>query len=309
MLLTPPGYQPAYLEQALVGTTPYFEDGALLIEAEPGEAVLMISNEKVETGTQTVQLSLSVFASSPQASLALIGLSAPIDGQIGYNEAQGGGIPPLEQRVMTLLYEPPGQALHLGLQVANPHNATETVQVLFDRLQVRPFFHIERKKVPLQPDGNFESDLKNLITNVNQVRGSVQSVREIGGDRAIQLSIEPGQIAANAGAGAKAAEFYFPSLFLGTVEVKRLLGSGGTLAFVLTNGLNTIAVFENGSNLLPLGSPRTFLLGGSLETVNPLIPPMLLFQNAGNEKSSSILIDDLELSQVLQHNLQDNASQ
>lgn len=297
-LSTPAGFAPATVDYADVATTQLFDGTSLLVEARPGEAVLLIGKETLESEGKLMQLSVSTYVSTTAASIALIGFSSPIDGQLGYHNAQGGALPPTQQREMTLFYNSPSQLFQFGLQVANPADATETVQVLFDNLKARPAIVSGTESQPLKPEGHFNGSVKDMIINLNDVQGSVQTIREATQDLALQLSVDSAQIAANAGSLATTAPLGFPGLYLAQVEGRRILGTKGTLAFVVTNGLHSLAIFENGTNLPLLGPSKIFEIGGNMEQNNPNLPPLVLFQNATGGTRSSVVIDDMTLMKL-----------
>ena len=292
--LVPGGYNPAFVDVVDAGHTKLFSGNAMSITARPGEAALIISNASVATGVLPVLAKVSARTNSNLTSIALVALNAPIDGQLGYHAAGNGALPAASEGELSLFYRPPSQAIHLALQVVQPSNATETVRVLFDNLQAVPIGPVTSATVPLTPDGSFDKDLSQLVTNINLADGSVQVVRESGTNTAIQLSVLDTQHVVNMGVWAATLPEQLPGFVFAQFEGRRALGNGGTTAFVLTDGLQTLAVFENTSNFPFLGnSPKVLTLGGNFVKTDSLFTPFLVIQNSGLKILTSLLVDNL----------------
>ncbi len=114
----------------------------------------------------------------------------------------------------------------------------------------------------------------------------------------LALSVHESQLAANIGVWAETANTWMPGYFTAEIGARRSLGAGGTLAFVMTNGQETLAVFEDGYNLNEETPSKTIWLGGRMFVPNPAMNPILVFQNAGPGIFSSIKVDNLRLWQT-----------
>jgi hypothetical protein len=294
------GYTSALLNVTGVETSDHFAGNALMVQAEPGSSTFLLTKQRFTTQEKPVSVKVSAYSESPHAAVAVVALNSPdpgeFDGQLAYTNAVGGALTPGIEETLQLIYNPPDGAFHLALQVVNPHSSTETITVLMDELQVQSIdpIHLD-DPILLEPDGSFDLGVANLITNVNAVNGSVQIVRDSNLNRFIQLSINNDQIAANAGCWAIPIEDKTPGMFFGEVEVRRNTGEGGMFAFVLTDGLRTVALFEYGDNLTDSSETKTYQIGGNFTSTNPALSPFLIFQNAGMGNNSSIFIDNMTL--------------
>ncbi len=299
LISAPEGYDLGVVFLADMVRTNLFSDSAMLVQAKPGEGVLLMSKRSVETNSP-VMIKSSILSNSEWAYSAIVGFNSPIDGQLGYHWAGGGAIPSASETEMRLIYDPPNEAVQLGVQVTNPHEATETINVLFDRLRAENFPELEKTKVQVRPDGSFDKDLEDLLTNVNNDDGSVHVVWDsIARNWSIKLSVNPGETASNVGVRSRAAESFMPSYFIAEVTASRILGDGGDVALVMTNGRETVALFEDGDNFTFDGEERNLMIGGDFELPNPRLEPLIVVQNSGEESLTSINLDDLILWSVV----------
>lgn len=293
MVLTPEGYLPAELAIAAAPAAEGFSGKALRARAQPGEGVLLISRATASPRNGSLLIRGAFWARGVGAEAALIGLDAAPTGQLAYTRTSNGAS--LEAgRTFELIYGPPDGSARIGLQVTNPHTNGQTVEVFADNLwtALDPSFDID--PLPLDPDGSFDGSLLRLLTNVNGDGGSVQLARE-GADQALRLSLSPRQAAANAGVWAGAAALSPAGVFLTQISARRLSGAGGTAALVLTDGAETLAVFENVSGY-PLNGPARILRAGGRLAFDPNgAVPLLVTQLGGPGVSSSIQVDDLLL--------------
>jgi len=296
-ILSPGGYQSAFVFVADYADTDLFSGGAMFVQAKPGEAAILVSKQNVYLATEPVIIKCSALTNSASASIALIGFNSPVDGQLAYHQAGGGSLPLNTECEMSLIYKPPGGALQIGVQIVNPSSATGTINALVDRLRVEKFIPESRSILPLEPDGSFEGNLKTLLTNINGDDGDVHLIWSAN-NKAIKLAVNTFETAANAGLWAYSAKPRIPDLFLVEAIASREYGAGGMMALVLTQGWEEIVLFEGGFNLLPTGEWRPMLVGGNFQIPNPMMPPLLVVQNAGKEELTSITVDDLILSSI-----------
>ncbi|MFH1742054.1 MAG: hypothetical protein ABIH23_23880, partial [bacterium] len=286
-----------------VGSVPPGEgtDGrGLIIEAAPGQGTLAIMVAPVPVGSGPVLISISVMADAPGSSAALAALNAPMGVDMGFSQALGPDVPVGEWGQLVLLYDPPDDAIHLGVQVAVPEGAESGVTVFFDNLIVSPLPQLSLLDVSLAMDGSFDGDTSGLVENINGNSGAVAVLPDTEGGNNVLLSIQPENDAANVGIFAGQLQQGFPHLLQASVEAHRLFGSGGVTALVMTNGNGNVGVFLSGDKL-PSGneSPATITIGGGFTAENPVFPIISVVQNGSTGTASAIVVDDLTLRRIV----------
>lgn len=277
--------------------TELFSGNNLVIDADPGEGIMLVTDLSNEINVTEVIIRSAVRSSSENASVALIGLNAAFDGQLGYYQTSQA---PVEEDEISLLYRPPSSVLKLGLQVVNPVSSPEPVQVVFDNLQIIDNFFFDLDEVPLQPDGSFDEGTAFMQFNLNPTDdGSVQLDFGENANTFIRLSVAENQSAANFSVRADTINSFLPGFFVGEVFMRRYTGTDGNLAIMLTNGIETLATFESGINVISRTTAKRLRLGGEWIQTDQLISPIMIVQNAGPNVQSSIAFDDLVLSKAI----------
>lgn len=291
------GFSPAQVNIQPVQDSEFFSGNALVIDADPGEGVLLVTDLESDFIFSEVIIKAAVRSTSSNASAALIGMNASFDGQLAFYQNNQA---PVVEDEMSVLYRPPSGLMRLGVQVVNPANASGPARVLIDNIRIETNFFFDTDKLPLQPDGSFDQGTRFLDTNINgnEDGGSVQ-IEFVNNSEAIRLSVNPNQRSANVSVRADAANDFLPGFFVGEVFARRSTGAGGNLTIMLTNGLESLATFESGINVTTDAPPKRLRLGGGFLQNNQNLPLFLIVQNAGPNVQSSVWIDDLELSKAI----------
>ncbi len=269
------------------------------IHLAPGQGAFIVSNEVFDAPTLS-RISGLYRATSSDLIVALIALNSPIDGQIGYTNISSAELPVEDYRQLNLYYTPPSGKVQLGIQAVNSPFSTLSTTLWVDNLKVKPITPIlSGETVSMAVDGNFESGLGSLITNFNNMDGTVTPFFESLSDIAVKLAITPDNTAANIGNLVTDAENIFPLTLLGEVSVFRdsPLGGGGLLAFVMTNGFQNTALFRHVDELPGMNSIKQehLIIGSDFTVNNPNIPIHVVVQNGGPDAESSVVIDDMQV--------------
>ena len=304
-VMAPQGFQAA---EVLITEAPeltLINGNAILVRAKPGEGAFLLSKETFQTDQRSTILDVSVLAGPGDPSIALIGLSSPIDGQLAYHLAENQAIFPGMDRRMRLVYEPPQPTFQVALQVANRADAEQDIFVLFDNLRVMKMNVAENlgsenllsEQALTDPNGTFDGDLSNIMTNINLVKGSVQKYPISGSNKAMKLSVDEDEDASNIGITFQPSDEMIPGFFVAQCDVGRILGEGGVMALAMTNGMHTFVVFEDASNLTSSALSKKMILGGNFESSSAMTP-IALIQHAGVGLLTSVLVDNLLIWKV-----------
>jgi len=268
------------------------------IRLAPGQGAFIVSNEVFDAPTLS-KISGLYRATSSDLIVALIALNSPIDGQIGYTNISGEEVPVGDYRQLNLYYAPPSGKVQLGIQAVNSPFSTLTSTLWVDNLKVEPITSlVPGDAVSMDVDGNFEGELESLITNFNDMDGTVTLFFESLLDIAVRLAVTPDQMAANIGDLVTGVENSFPMTLMGDVSVFRdSPPGGGLLAFVMTNGFQNTALFRHVDELPDMNSIKQehLIIGSDFTVNNPNIPIHVVVQNGGPGAESSVVIDDLQV--------------
>lgn len=291
------GFDPAQVSIQPGQGSEIFSGNNLVIDADPGEGVLLITDLSNVINVAEVIIKTSARSSSENASVALIGLNASLDGQLGYYNNNRA---PVTEDELSLLYRPPSSVLKMGLQVVNPPSSPGPARVVFDNLRIENNFFFDLDAVPLRPDGSFDQGTAFMEFNLNPSDdGSVQLTFGENNNTFIRLSVAENQTAANFSVRADTIQSFLPGFFVGEIFTRRFTGTGGNLALMLTNGIETLATFESGVNVISRDTPKRLRLGGEFIRTDQLFAPIMIVQNAGPNVQSSIAFDDLVLSKAI----------
>jgi hypothetical protein len=305
--LTPEGFLPA---EVFVTGAPdnmaKIKGNALLVRAKPGEGAFILSKATFAIQKSAVILNVDVLSGPGKPAFALIGLNSPLDGQLAYHLVQDEAITPGMESRLNLIYQPPQPRLQAALQVANLPGSTEDVFVLFDNLRVMQLDitndidsgQFASQKIDVNPDGAFDVNLNQLLMNVNGVTGSVQKYPISGVNKALQLSVDADENAANAGVVFQNTPDLFPGVFFLEAFAGRYVGVGGNVALAMGNGKHTMVVFEDASSLPYRLISKRLILGGNFESANAAMNPIAIVQHAGAGEFTSILIDNLTVRKI-----------
>jgi hypothetical protein len=271
----------------------------LVFEANPGEGTLAVLSAPVSVGSAPVLVSVWARAEGPDCSVALAALNAPIDGQLGYAVASGSDVPVGKWRQLLLLYDPPNPSVHPGVQVVVPGSASGPVKVYLDNLVVSQMPEFQYADVALDVNGTFDSGTEGLLQNVNGNSGRVIEAPEGDEGRHVILVITEENDAANIGVFASCLQGEFPHVLQASVGARRLFGSDGVTALVMTNGNGNVGVFVNNSGLSGSAQPLTSItIGGGFVSENPAFPILCVVQNGGPGVMSAVEIDNLKLQRI-----------
>ena len=271
----------------------------LIVAAAPGQGTLAILTTPVQVGVGPALIDLSLMADTPGCSVALAVLNMPVGVDMGYVQAGGTDVPVGEWGQLTLLYDPPDDAVLLGIQVTVPSGAASPVNVYFDNLVVSEPPELTFEPVSLDTDGTFDGNMAGVLQNINNDTGVVTQVPDPSGGKSVTLSIGQSDIAANVGVFASRLQGGFPHLVFGSVDAKLVSGEGGMTAFMMTNGFGTVGVFMNNAKLPNSGGvAETITIGGSMRTENAAFPVLCVVQNGSTGTASAIEIDNLTLRRV-----------
>ncbi len=193
---------------------------------------------------------------------------------------------------LVLVYDPPNDSVHLGLQVA----ARQAGAVYFDNATIQQMPNLQSEPVDLDVAGSFDAGTQGILQNVNGDTGTVDYATRPG---EVVLSITGTDNAANIGILASSLQGSFPHLLQASVDARLLSGSGGTTALVMTNGNGNVGVFFYNSGLPGIDQPpATITVAGSFETENPALPVLCVVQNGGPGVTSQLAVDNLEVRRL-----------
>ncbi|HPO09017.1 MAG TPA: WD40 repeat domain-containing protein, partial [bacterium] len=271
----------------------------MTVNARPGEGTLSIQITPISVGPGPKLFSVNVMADAPGASAALAILNSPMGADMGFTQASGPDVPVGEWGRLVLIYDPPNDAVHVGVQVALNETAQSNVNVYYDNLTIRELPELTCEPVILDASGSFDPGSENIFTNVNQDRGNVVLLPALEGGRNVLLAIDENSDAANVGIFASQLQGGFPHILRASVEGNRLSGSGGVVALVMTNGYGNVGTFVGGDRLPAIGNdPMTITIGGGFVTENPSFPIINVVQNGSTGTASAILVDNLEVKRI-----------
>jgi len=238
-------------------------------------------------------------AEGPGASAALAVLNAPMGVDMGFTQASGPDVPVGQWGQLVLIYDPPDDAVHLGVQVALGGTAQSGIKVYYDNLTIQELPDLSDESVILDANGSFDGDNANIFLNVNQNRGSVAFLADTPNGKQVSLSIQPADDAANVGIFATQLQGRFPHILRASVGANRLSGTGGVVALVMTNGYGNVGAFVSGDKLPALGdTPMKIMVGGGFLAENASFPIINVVQNGSTGTASAIIVDNLEVERA-----------
>lgn len=273
----------------------------MTIGLPPGSGVFAVYDQPVEAGS-LMKISCRLRASGREATVALVALNYPVDGQFGYIALSGGAVPAEEYREVELFYQPPSGRLLVAVQAVNSPFASLSSTVWVDHFAGHATEWLTLNQAALETDGSFnlEDEYFLLNTNINGDTGETGMVYQTVLDNALRLSIKPDGASANAATTAYGlTPDDFPLRLLGRAGFARDLPSeGGMASLTVTNGFQSAGVFRSVGQL-PSSSgpaPEWLIAGGVFEPYNPKVPVTCIVQIGGTGVASSIVVDDLTLS-------------
>lgn len=293
----PAGYQPATVLLADAPAAEGFSGRAVKIFAQPGQGAVVMARTASLSTVEPIYSQVNAWVDSASASVALLSMNSPIDGQFGYNIAMSGGYPLSLGHVMQSIYSPPGRQVTLALQASQAFDASGPATIFFDNLIAERLGSISRIRSPLQPEGGFDGDLSGLIVNIAGDKGGVQVRRDSLIDNSIVLSANPSAPSANVGAFSSANIESLTGLQQVEIDYHRISGAGGAIDFLFTDGRSAFGQTALGS-LASATETRTLTIGGSFYVQDPFITPIVLIQNANPLQQGSIQFDDMAHYQI-----------
>lgn len=272
----------------------------LLVRLRPGEGVFIPINEPIHSGESLYELSVSARATSSKAQLALIALSLPVDGSLGYVNPIAGEVPVNQWGRLRLLYQCPGDAMMPILQIVAENEASETeITVYMDNLKVRPYTTPQTKAVQTTVSGDFNdvNDVSSLYPNVFQGPGTIPGLVALTNGQegiGVRLAIDPTQNFAHFALLSTGASL--PALLYTEMAVLRSSqdDGAGMLATEITNAQQNVVHFIKTSHL-PVGEYVTLTLGGMFASANPLLEPLLVSQIGGPGARGDVILDNARI--------------
>ena len=274
----------------------------MLVSLDRGQGGLCIENAPIPVEKGLVELSVSVRATTNKVQLALVAFASPVDGSLGYVNPVNTEVPVNKWGQMRLVYDSPTEAIIPGLQFVLPQDApVSSGTVYLDNLNIKPCLIDMTIPVEMQVDGSFDAITpmllglnKNSFLPTGEIPGTVSLADGIRG-QGVRLELAPQQLAAHVALFSIAPKM--PVMLHGSVQVKRESGDDGTLAFVITDGDQSLGYFLKTGHL-PLGEWKQIQLAGNFEVGGKQIPPVAVVQLGGPNTTGSVVIDDLELDTV-----------
>ncbi len=270
----------------------------MAIDLFPGDGLFVLSKIPVDMLGLT-QVSGYFRASASGASIALVGLNSPIDGQLAYSNPAGLEVPVNDYRKLNLIFSPPSGSVQLAIQATNPPAAEQAVTIWIDNLRIETVnIPIDTIPIPLEVDGSFDRGIDNLNVNINDVGGEVIPFFVSFSDIELKLRINRDQIASNVWTTINVLPNQFPLNLLASVSARRdSPPANGTMALVLTNGYQNIGVFRFINNLPGPEDSHEYMdevfIGGDFIRNNPDMSIIAVVQNAGPGVESTLVIDNL----------------
>jgi len=293
------GMQAAPIHLGLVPLGEGTDGQGMIISPEPGQGTLAIQTTPISVGPGPTLFTVNVMADAPGALAALAVLNAPMGVDMGFIQASGPDVPVGEWGQLLLIYDPPNDAVYVGVQVALNESAESNVNVYYDNLMIRELPELTYEPVILDASGSFDSGNTNIFPNVNQNTGSVVLLPALGGGRNVLLSIDETSDAANVGIFASQLQGGFPHILKASVDVSKWSGYGGVVALVMTNGYGNVGTFVSGDKLPALdNTPMNISIGGGFTTENSSFPIINVVQNGSTGTASAVIVDNLEVKRV-----------
>lgn len=293
----PSGYAMGNIQFGPIPTGNATDGMGMEITLTPGQGVWTISKHVFDTAS-LAKISASIRASRRDASIALIALNHPIDGQLGYSKIEQNEIPVDRYDRMHLFYEPPSKQMQIAILAVNPRYSPFNVTVWVDNLFASPYAledTNEWSQIPLEVDGSFDRGIEKLITNVNFDDGLILPFYQSMSDVAIHLMLNPSQTAANIGTTCLLANDSFPLELMGQVSVQRdSLPGGGLIGFLVTNGFQNLGLFRLADSIADSNAGEEILrIGGYFQNHNSELPLSAFIQLGGPGADASVVVDDL----------------
>ena len=286
-------------DNAFAGAT----DGqGMIVSLNKGEGALLIASAPMRFEKGLIELSVSARATSDKVQMALVGFASSVDGSLGYVNPIKTEVPVNKWGRMRFVYDSPTDAIIPGLQFVLPEDApVSSGTVYVDNLSIKRWSLPTTTPVEMQADGTFDTINpmllglnKNSFLPTGETPGTVSLTDGMSG-QGVRLELTPEQLAAHIVLFSIAPKM--PTMLYGTVWVKRESADGGTLAFVITDGDQSLGYFLKTGHL-PLGEWKQIQLAGNFEVSGKKIPPVAVVQLGGPGVNGSVVIDNLELCTV-----------
>jgi formylglycine-generating enzyme required for sulfatase activity len=298
-----PNYNPALtveLGPVPVDGNPDVTDGdGLQVFIRSGEAVFLALNDTIPVDSEFVKLSVYVRSNSADVELGLVALAYPIDGSLGYANPTRSEIPVNRWGKIEYVYQSPTSEIIPALQVAVPAYAPSGVKIVYiDTLQVEPYTMPDAAPINMIGDNTFNSVnwmLIGLNPNSFLPGGNIPGIVSLTtgkNQQGVKLQLSPNQLAAHVALYSDRADL--PAIVFGGVDVKREYGDSGMLAYVVTDGEQSLGYFLH-VEYIPTYEFKRILFGGNFEVPNKQISPIGVVQLGGPDVSASVVIDNLEL--------------
>ena len=271
----------------------------MLVFLSKGQGALCIADRPFPGKAGLVELSVSVRSTTEKVRMALVAFASPVDGSLGYVNPINSEVPVNKWGKMRLVYDSPTQEIIPALQFVVPEDAPQGINIVYaDTCQVSVFLGDIRGPIQVKADGTFDTVDQtllglnpNMFLPAGEPPGTV-SLTEGMIAQGVRLALIPTQLAAHVALFSLAPQM--PTMVHGSVYVKKESGDDGTLAFVITDGGQSVGCFLKAKHL-PLGVFKQIRLGGNFEIDGKQIPPIAVVQLGGPNVTGSIIIDNLEL--------------
>ncbi|RJP24106.1 MAG: formylglycine-generating enzyme family protein, partial [Candidatus Omnitrophota bacterium] len=240
-----------------------------------------------------------VRSNSADVELGLVALAFPIDGSLGYANPTRSEIPVNRWGKIEYVYQSPTSEIIPALQVAVPAYAPSGVKIVYiDTLQIEPYTMPDAAPINMIGDNTFNNVnwmLIGLNPNSFLPGGNIPGIVSLTtgkNQQGVKLQLSPNQLAAHVALYSDRADL--PAMVFGGVDVKREYGDSGMLAYVVTDGEQSLGYFLH-VEYIPTYEFKRILFGGNFEIPNKQISPIGVVQLGGPDVSASVVIDNLEL--------------
>ncbi|RJP35327.1 MAG: hypothetical protein C4527_00650 [Candidatus Omnitrophota bacterium] len=276
-------------------------DGSgMLLFLKPGEGAFLLGNTPVDLEQQMIELSVSARATSDKVQMGLVAFAGgEIGSDFGYVNPVQREVPVNKWGKMSLIYDSPSPQIIPALQFVVEEGVTSGLNTVYiDTLQVAPIKYESTQSIHMQGDNTFDS-VNRLLVGVNpnaflpqgEIPGIVSLTQGMSG-QGIGLSLLANQLASHVALFSIAPQM--PVMIHGSVYVKRENGEDGTIAFMITDGEQSVARFLPMQSF-PIGEFKEIHIGGNFEIGGKQTPPIAVVQLGGPNVNGSVIIDNLEL--------------
>lgn len=261
-----------------------------------GDGILILSPDvfAVENGPAVVTLEYSIHTGS--ADVAVIALDMnnnKPNGQLGYTKINANRFDENHSiKRLHTLYTPPSGSVSGGVQITLNDN-DKSAEITLYSISVYPFDDSNTIQIETNPNGSFTNLNTELITNINNDRGTVQANEN---ESNLYLITNGGGEAANAGVQALSENLPVNDIMTASALVSKQSGNDGMTAMVAFQLDENQVTWESGvfiHNQNLSSTPLQIQTGGSFEGEANNIT--VVVQNGGGNSPSTIVMDDLFL--------------